>query len=126
MSANINTGIGFPGLYIYGISVSRYFQIQVPVTINYNIGNSANQHSTQSTGAYAGAGICVDFIAKPYSIKTNALSLGPVINAGFRFGSSTDDSKHARYDLRFSYMTTLNKNGKGLADIFGINFFYSF
>ncbi len=127
LSANINTGIGIPGLSVGYIFISRYFQFTLPVTINYNIGNGAKKNSKQSAGTYIGAGACLDFLAMPNSLRDNALSIGPVINTGFRFGSSSsDDSGSAKYDLRFSYMSTLNKNGKGLSDIFGLNLYYSF
>jgi len=126
LSANINTGVGIPGLSYGFVVLSSFFQFHLPITINYNIGNGASKNSSQTTGAYVGAGPCLDFIAAPYSLRENALSIGPVVNVGFRFGASNGDDNDAKYDLRFSYMSTLNKNGKGLSDILGINFFYSF
>ncbi len=126
LSANINTGIAIRNLYIYGINISRFFQFNIPVTINYNLGNGASKNSTQSSGTYAGAGACIDMAFLNYKGKTYPLSIGPIINAGFRFGQSNDGNGHAKYDLKFSYLTTLNKNGKGLSDIFTVTMYYSF
>ncbi len=125
LSANINTGFGIPGLSVGYIFISRFFQFTLPVTINYNLGNGASKNSKQSTGTYVGAGANLDFIAAPNSLRDNFLSIGPVINVGIRFGSS-DGNGSSKYDLKFSYLSTLNKNGKGLSDIFGVNLYYNF
>lgn len=127
LSLNVNTGFAIPGLSYNFLVISHYFQYHMPVTLNLNIGNGATKESSQTSGVYIGAGPCLDFLAMPYSLRQNALSVGPILNGGLRFGQSNSYSNSdARYDLRFSYMFTLNKNGKGLSNILGIDLLYNF
>lgn len=120
LSANAGLGFGFPGIALGGFIFSQFLQINVPLTINYNLGFGAGKNDEdKSAGLYIGAGAGFDYTS---DFTNKFKTFGPVIQGGFRFGGRSGSP----FDIKFSLLKSVNTNGTGVGNILTMNLFYGF
>ena len=92
IGAPVGAGIGLVTNRIGG-DAGVLFSYDVPVVIDYNIGCKSTMDNDQTFGGYFGAGFGYNKViisGSSYS-DFNGASYGPLIRAGFRFGSDNEN-----------------------------------
>lgn len=111
IGAPIGVGIGIV-TNSYGNDAGVLFSYDLPLVIDYNIGCKSTMDNDRTFGGYFGAGFGynkVKISGSSYS-DFNGSSYGPLLRAGFRFGSSSESWKGHGVTAGAYYKIGIDKN----------------
>lgn len=114
LSIGTHLGLGFSGTTNTPSGFLGALLFDIPLLLELNIGDFANNETRSENGAFIGAGIGYNKMANSESYSLPMNSFGPVFNLGFRKKALT---------IRFSFLLNTIDNGE---NIFGFALLHNF
>ena len=119
LSVGSPTNAGFDFAAGSGGSLIRYM-LDIPLTLDVNLGARATKDNTSIFGAFLGAGLNYNFMHVTFNnYKADVNTFGPVIHGGLRWMMNGRPS-----GIRISYLTGLSFDGLPSNRVFAFSFVY--